>query len=677
MNYIQYIEAKGFAVKGRHIYKRSQKTNKLEVCGILNESSFYMFSENVYPFKHGLNYFENKTLVDYSDLKKYVSHEIKKERNDFNISFEQFNDSSSNTSNLISHYNSECRKYLARPFINYFDVKNYEDFTAFPFIDYNGNFKTAQLIKYNDTGNRIKQGYSTTWLHSHKQAKKRLGLKVEDKYSVKINCFYGEHYLKDSTKPIAIVEAPKTATILKMMHPKIDWIATAGEGGLFNKDLSVLKDRNVIFYADCGTTQWKEFAQKNGYSYSDVLERNNCKEGTDLADFIFDSSHEAYTDIHSELYAISENEFNFKYNTDLLELNFKNSNKSVEYFTAVPMYYKGIQIRLKQDNKASVKKVFQDKYFEVYDEKFNLINAQLDWHKQTVLKGGKLRGFSEKEFIKTLQECYSALKHLNKDADVKNIFSVVLDNIISGSNIAFNPKFIMNRLIPIWEDQEQNLMQFVKQRNWSYRGNIKLSRNEFITELNNTRFRVKFKSYLKRFKELIKAGEYIPSEAIFNNRVDVKRGLNEIDLMRKDWNKKVLGCSTKKQAEKLHTLFKCYENVTTTYKLDLYSGYKNVTLLLKNQGYTAQILSDSLGFTRQAVSSILKFKRNVKTENRIMDKLNTLEGSLTLITPIRTTDKNGKKRITDFNIVEDEKETLITLDVDDAFSELDLEKIAV
>ena len=64
MQIIQNIESNGFKVRGRHILKRSQRTNKLETCGILNENSFYMFSENVYPYKFGLNYFDTTTLVD-------------------------------------------------------------------------------------------------------------------------------------------------------------------------------------------------------------------------------------------------------------------------------------------------------------------------------------------------------------------------------------------------------------------------------------------------------------------------------------------------------------------------------------------------------------------------------------------------------------------------------------
>jgi len=318
-----------------------------------------MFAYNVYPYKHGLNYFDNKTLVDPSELKAYVREEIKKERNDFKVSFDEYQDISKYQNNLTDYYNSELRNWLGIPFKNYYDVKGIENFTSFPFIDYNDNFITAQLIKYGKDGKRIKTGYSTTWLHSHKKAKKELGLSADDKYNVKISCFFGEHYLKGSNKPVAIVEAPKTAMILKELYPGIDWIATAGEVALFSKDLSVLDGRKFILYPDAHTTQWKEFGESNGFTVSNVLECPECEKGSDIADFIFKSDHPAYTKIHAELYSIKKGEFDFTYNADLLELNFNNTNEKIEYFTAVPQFFNGVQVRLKQDSSFKFKKVFQ------------------------------------------------------------------------------------------------------------------------------------------------------------------------------------------------------------------------------------------------------------------------------------------------------------------------------
>ena len=86
---IHYIESKGFQVKGRIIYKRSESKRTLNACGMLNEKNFFLFKENVHPFKRGTNYFDNSTLVD----PKYINYikEVKKnERNDFDVSFKDY-----------------------------------------------------------------------------------------------------------------------------------------------------------------------------------------------------------------------------------------------------------------------------------------------------------------------------------------------------------------------------------------------------------------------------------------------------------------------------------------------------------------------------------------------------------------------------------------------------------
>ena len=66
MNYLHYIESRGFTVRGRTIYRRNRR-NKKEVCGILNKTNFYMFSENVLPFKLGVNYFDTSPVYGPSE----------------------------------------------------------------------------------------------------------------------------------------------------------------------------------------------------------------------------------------------------------------------------------------------------------------------------------------------------------------------------------------------------------------------------------------------------------------------------------------------------------------------------------------------------------------------------------------------------------------------------------
>ena len=64
MNIINYIESNGFRIRGRYIEKRSQSTRSYKVVGQLNDNNFFFFSDNVYPFKQGINSFKNTSIID-------------------------------------------------------------------------------------------------------------------------------------------------------------------------------------------------------------------------------------------------------------------------------------------------------------------------------------------------------------------------------------------------------------------------------------------------------------------------------------------------------------------------------------------------------------------------------------------------------------------------------------
>ena len=69
---IQDLENNGFRVRGRNIQKKSKR--RFKTVGLLNENSFYFFSENVYPYKGGINFFNESTLVDIKDINKYKDY---------------------------------------------------------------------------------------------------------------------------------------------------------------------------------------------------------------------------------------------------------------------------------------------------------------------------------------------------------------------------------------------------------------------------------------------------------------------------------------------------------------------------------------------------------------------------------------------------------------------------
>ena len=72
MNNIQYIESKGFRIVGRYIYKRSETNNRTKVVGQLNDNNFFFHSENVAPFKPGVNFYDNSVITDNTFVQEHI-----------------------------------------------------------------------------------------------------------------------------------------------------------------------------------------------------------------------------------------------------------------------------------------------------------------------------------------------------------------------------------------------------------------------------------------------------------------------------------------------------------------------------------------------------------------------------------------------------------------------------
>lgn len=64
-------------------------------------------------------------------------------------------------------------------------------------------------------------------------------------------CLYNEHLLKDSNKPVLIVEGEKTADIAQSLYPEFDVVTWSGGANGFNKsNWDVLKDKQVSIWPD-------------------------------------------------------------------------------------------------------------------------------------------------------------------------------------------------------------------------------------------------------------------------------------------------------------------------------------------------------------------------------------------------------------------------------------------
>jgi hypothetical protein len=168
-------------------------------------------------------------------------------------------------------------------------VGTFEDYTCFPSIDRLNRVCRAKLIRFNPaTGKRLKGDYDTSSLV------RKLRLKEDFNYK---QIFFGEHLLpKHPDKPVAIVEAEKTAIIARLCFPEFVWLGSNSKSWLNAARLKRLGNRQIILYPDAdGFDQWQSVAldaQRQGLSVvvSNLIESRATAaqkaEGFDLADYL-------------------------------------------------------------------------------------------------------------------------------------------------------------------------------------------------------------------------------------------------------------------------------------------------------------------------------------------------------------------------------------------------------
>jgi len=128
-------------------------------------------------------------------------------------------------------------------------------------IDIDGKVRTGKIMKYNpQTGRRIKNGYGgINWVHHM--------LKKSNSSFSDFNlsqCYFGEHLLRlYPKKPVAIVEAEKTAVIASMIYHNYNWLAAGNLNGLNVQKSKVLQNKTVILYPDAGCyNRWLSKAEQ-------------------------------------------------------------------------------------------------------------------------------------------------------------------------------------------------------------------------------------------------------------------------------------------------------------------------------------------------------------------------------------------------------------------------------
>jgi hypothetical protein len=188
----------------------------------------------------------------------------------------------------------DCSEEIQAVLKMYF-VGTYEDYTCFPQIDRLNRVCKAKLIKFNRaTGKRLKGEFDTSSL------KTKLKLKEDFNYK---QIFFGEHLLRrGDVRPVAIVEAEKTAIIAHLCFPEFVWLGCNSKTWLKSERLEKLDGRQIILYPDAdGFELWQSIAldaQRQGATVkvSNLIETFATDEqranGYDLADYLINQQRE-------------------------------------------------------------------------------------------------------------------------------------------------------------------------------------------------------------------------------------------------------------------------------------------------------------------------------------------------------------------------------------------------
>ncbi|MBP6871487.1 MAG: hypothetical protein KBC43_05725 [Bacteroidales bacterium] len=273
--FVRYIDR----ATGGYIHPDVGRCNRESNCGYHYKPKQYFLDNNIDRDSalHQKANLQPKSIPE--KLPSYIAHKIlnaslKKQEDNHFIHY---------LDNLFGH--KTASELIGKYYIG--TSKHWEGSTVFWQIDSSGRIRSGKVMLYDPvTGKRVKEPFSyITWVHKI--------LKQQD--FVLKQCFYGEHLLKDKTKPVAIVESEKTAIIASAYLQQFTWLAVGSLNNLNLEICEALLGRFVVLFPDLkGFEKWsdkaKQFSAIATFSVSDLLERKATEEekkkGLDLADYL-------------------------------------------------------------------------------------------------------------------------------------------------------------------------------------------------------------------------------------------------------------------------------------------------------------------------------------------------------------------------------------------------------
>ena len=211
---------------------------------------------------------------------------------DFEVFAETINDEKNDFIEFLEEIFLDKLEAVKEAVDKYYIGKFEDGRTVFWQIDRKENIRTGKIIKYDsETGKRFKP-IPPTWIHAE--------LKNQGKISKDFNlkqCLFGEHLIIDEKqKPIAVVEAEKTAVIASIVFPEVLWMASGSINFLSVEKLKRLGQRSIILYPDANAfNHWQKIAkeaQRIGVNVkiSSLIENRSTsaekESGDDIADYL-------------------------------------------------------------------------------------------------------------------------------------------------------------------------------------------------------------------------------------------------------------------------------------------------------------------------------------------------------------------------------------------------------
>lgn len=626
---VSLLESYGLEVKGKYIYKKSQR-NRGEVAGNFNSNSIYFHaSQGIHPFEPNKTYFFNQLAKEFSGTietfpkgKQHVKKAIIERKG---ISFDEYlktvnQDHNFNLQKVIDQFHSKHFNSLI-PVPSRWENDNFingkDGQTYFPVIDQYERFITAQVIPYKFNLKRNKD--RNIWY-----------LKANDKIGIYRRSLY------DETKQSIIVESPKLAELGALLFNKFNWFATIGKQNFERKDFSFLDPQRTYILPDFdGFDEWQEIAvSKWDFKVIDIFQNkvagiNESERYSDLADFITEylqgdfSNLKTFYDIYSSLTylsleddflinisnpvkKVSESMFDFK-----KKLNFK-------YFNAIPLDFCDTGANYKQSAESTDFK--QDKYFRLYGDKFEIISASFDCRKIKDFKGKK---YTETDFYKELENSFRVVRYLNKD-HYPLLFKMILDNIQENGNYLFNQGYVLNTLVPQWEKIDPLCIEdLIKIRDWNYTGGGDFDNYAFLKELRISKRKYKDLERLKTIKYGIENGyQFISREAVGITR---NSGHNYILDLIKRYNLASIGGFSETYFKHYESYFNLAQKNAHTIYNELYSMHKKV------RRSDLRAYSKDLNISTAPLKTLISFKKNKEAIRLILEEITDLIDNIFLI----------------------------------------------